>query len=131
MPTAASSASRACRRHRRRHDGAPAGRRPHAALQRLVEGKYKIERLLGKVGWRGLSRHDLTLERESPSGPAARHLDDEQIVKRFQQEAKTSASWTTRTSSRSTVESEGGPQLLRHEVHRGHSLEDVLDQSSR
>src|SRR5262249_56173455 len=36
-----------------------------ARLQRLVEGKYKVERMLGKGGMGGVFlAHDLTLERE-------------------------------------------------------------------
>ena len=56
-------------------------------LQRLVEGKYRIERMLGKGGMGAVFlAHDLTLEREVAIKVLPPDISmDEQIVKRFQQ----------------------------------------------
>src|SRR6266550_3184266 len=76
-------AGRQCQRDRS-VDATPAATR---------EGKYKIERLLGKGGMGAVFlAHDLTLEREVAIKVLPPDISmDEQIVKRFQQEAKTSA----------------------------------------
>src|SRR6266704_7225950 len=62
-------------------------------LQRIVEGKYKLERLLGKGGMgQVFLAHDLTLEREVAIKVLPPDVaQDDQVVRRFQQEAKTAA----------------------------------------
>src|SRR5947209_4975949 len=62
-------------------------------LQRLIEGRYRIERLLGKGGMGAVFlAHDLTLERDVAIKVLPPDVaQDDQIVRRFQQEAKTSA----------------------------------------
>jgi serine/threonine protein kinase len=56
-------------------------------LQRLVEGKYKVERMLGKGGMGAVFlAHDLTLERQVAIKVLPPDISmDEHIVKRFQQ----------------------------------------------
>jgi len=45
-------------------------------LQRLVEGKYRVDRMVGKGGMGAVFlAHDLTLEREVAIKCSARHLD--------------------------------------------------------
>ena len=100
-------------------------------LQRLVEGKYKIERLLGKGGMGAVFlAHDLTLEREVAIKVLPPDISmDEHIVKRFQQEAKTSAKLDhTNIIPIYRVESEGGLNYFVMKYIAGTSLEDVLDQ---
>src|SRR5881296_4555479 len=100
-------------------------------LQRLVEGKYKIERLLGKGGMGAVFlAHDLTLEREVAIKVLPPDISmDEHIVKRFQQEAKTSAKLDhTNIIPIYRVESEGGLNYFVMKYVPGTSLEDVLDQ---
>ena len=100
-------------------------------LQRLVEGKYKIERMLGKGGMGAVFlAHDLTLEREVAIKVLPPDISlDEQIVKRFQQEAKTSAKLDhTNIIPIYRVESEGGLNYFVMKYVAGTSLEDVLDQ---
>ncbi len=100
-------------------------------LQRLVEGKYKVERLLGKGGMGAVFlAHDLTLEREVAIKVLPPDISmDEQIVKRFQQEAKTSAKLDhTNIIPIYRVESEGGLNYFVMKYIAGTSLEDVLDQ---
>jgi len=100
-------------------------------LQRLVEGKYKIERMLGKGGMGAVFlAHDLTLEREVAIKVLPPDISmDEQIVKRFQQEAKTSAKLDhTNIIPIYRVESEGGLDYFVMKYVAGTSLEDVLDQ---
>ena len=102
-----------------------------ARLQRLVEGKYKIKRLLGKGGMGAVFlAHDLTLEREVAIKVLPPDISmDEQIVKRFQQEAKTSAKLDhTNIIPIYRVESEGGLNYFVMKYIAGTSLEDVLDQ---
>src|SRR5688572_11324989 len=62
-------------------------------LQRLVEGKYKIERMLGKGGMGAVFlAHDLTLEREVAIKVLPPDISmDEHIVNPFHHEANTSA----------------------------------------
>ncbi|HEV8380087.1 MAG TPA: protein kinase [Gemmatimonadales bacterium] len=100
-------------------------------LQRLVEGKYKIERMLGKGGMGAVFlAHDLTLEREVAIKVLPPDISmDEHIVKRFQQEAKTSAKLDhTNIIPIYRVESEGGLNYFVMKYIAGTSLEDVLDQ---
>jgi serine/threonine protein kinase len=100
-------------------------------LQRLVEGKYKIDRLLGKGGMGAVFlAHDLTLEREVAIKVLPPDISmDEHIVKRFQQEAKTSAKLDhTNIIPIYRVESEGGLNYFVMKYVAGTSLEDVLDQ---
>jgi serine/threonine protein kinase len=100
-------------------------------LQRLVEGKYKLERLLGKGGMGAVFlAHDLTLEREVAIKVLPPDISmDEHIVKRFQQEAKTSAKLDhTNIIPIYRVESEGGLNYFVMKYIEGTSLEDVLDQ---
>jgi len=100
-------------------------------LQRLVEGKYKLERLLGKGGMGAVFlAHDLTLEREVAIKVLPPDISmDAQIVKRFQQEAKTAAKLDhTNIIPIYRVESEGGLNYFVMKYIAGTSLEDVLDQ---
>ncbi|MFN2571384.1 MAG: protein kinase [Gemmatimonadales bacterium] len=100
-------------------------------LQRLVEGKYKVDRLLGKGGMGAVFlAHDLTLEREVAIKVLPPDISmDEHIVKRFQQEAKTSAKLDhTNIIPIYRVESEGGLNYFVMKYIAGTSLEDVLDQ---
>ena len=100
-------------------------------LQRIVEGKYKIERMLGKGGMGAVFlAHDLTLEREVAIKVLPPDISmDAQIVKRFQQEAKTSAKLDhTNIIPIYRVESEGGLNYFVMKYIAGTSLEDVLDQ---
>src|SRR5207248_9753657 len=62
-------------------------------LRRVIEGKYRIERLLGKGGMGAVFlAHDLTLEREVAIKVLPPDVaQDDQVVRRFQQEAKTAA----------------------------------------
>jgi serine/threonine protein kinase len=100
-------------------------------LQRLVEGKYKVERMLGKGGMGAVFlAHDLTLERQVAIKVLPPDISmDEHIVKRFQQEAKTSAKLDhTNIIPIYRVESEGGLNYFVMKYIEGTSLEDVLDQ---
>jgi eukaryotic-like serine/threonine-protein kinase len=100
-------------------------------LQRLVEGKYKIDRLLGKGGMGAVFlAHDLTLEREVAIKVLPPDISmDAQIVKRFQQEAKTAAKLDhTNIIPIYRVESDGGLNYFVMKYIEGTSLEDVLDQ---
>ena len=100
-------------------------------LQRLVEGKYKVERLLGKGGMGAVFlAHDLTLEREVAIKVLPPDISmDAHIVKRFQQEAKTAAKLDhTNIIPIYRVESEGGLNYFVMKYIAGTSLEDVLDQ---
>ena len=105
-----------------------------ARLQRLVEGKYKIERMLGKGGMGAVFlAHDLTLEREVAIKVLPPDISmDEHIVKRFQQEAKTSAKLDhTNIIPIYRVESEGGLNYFVMKYVPGTSLEDVLDEKQQ
>ncbi len=100
-------------------------------LQRLVEGKYRVERMVGKGGMGAVFlAHDLTLEREVAIKVLPPDISmDEQIVKRFQQEAKTAAKLDhTNIIPIYRVESEGGLNYFVMKYIAGTSLEDVLDQ---
>ena len=100
-------------------------------LQRLVEGKYRVERMVGKGGMGAVFlAHDLTLEREVAIKVLPPDISmDEHIVKRFQQEAKTAAKLDhTNIIPIYRVESEGGLNYFVMKYIAGTSLEDVLDQ---
>jgi len=100
-------------------------------LQRLVEGKYKIERMVGKGGMGAVFlAHDLTLEREVAIKVLPPDISmDEHIVKRFQQEAKTAAKLDhTNIIPIYRVESEGGLNYFIMKYIAGTSLEDVIDE---
>jgi len=62
-------------------------------LQRIVEGKYKLDRLLGKGGMGAVFlAKDLTLDRDVAIKVLPPDVSqDDHVVKRFQQEAKTAA----------------------------------------
>jgi len=99
-------------------------------LQHIIEGQYRIERLLGKGGMGAVFlAHDLTLEREVaikvlPTDVA----QDDQVVRRFQQEAKTAAKLDhPNIIPIYRVESEGGLNYFVMKYVAGTSLEDLLD----
>jgi eukaryotic-like serine/threonine-protein kinase len=99
-------------------------------LQRLVEGKYRVERLLGKGGMGAVFlAHDLTLEREVAIKVLPPDVaQDDQIVRRFQQEAKTAAKLDhPNIIPIYRVESEGGLNYFVMKYVSGTSLEDLLD----
>src|SRR5258706_3469466 len=103
-------------------------------LQRLVEGKYRVVRMVGKGGMGAVFlAHDLTLEREVAIKVLPPDISmDEQIVKRFQQEAKTAAKLDhTNIIPIYRVESEGGINYFVMKYIAGTSLEDVLDQKQQ
>src|SRR5216117_3318520 len=100
-------------------------------LQRLVEGKYRVDRMVGKGGMGAVFlAHDLTLEREVAIKVLPPDISmDEHIVKRFQQEAKTAAKLDhTNIIPIYRVESEGGLNYFVMKYIAGTSLEDVIDQ---
>jgi serine/threonine protein kinase len=99
-------------------------------LQRLIEGKYQIERLLGKGGMAAVFlAHDLTLEREVAIKVLPPDVaQDEQVVRRFQQEAKTAAKLDhPNIIPIYRVESEGGLNYFVMKYISGTSLEDLLE----
>ncbi len=99
-------------------------------LQRLVEGKYRIERMLGKGGMGAVFlAHDLTLEREVAIKVLPPDIaQDEQVVRRFQQEAKMAAKLDhPNIIPIYRVESEGGLNFFVMKYISGTSLEDVLE----
>jgi predicted Ser/Thr protein kinase len=99
-------------------------------LQRLVEGKYEIIRMLGKGGMGAVFlAHDLTLEREVAIKVLPPDVaQDEQVVRRFQQEAKTAAKLDhPNIIPIYRVESEGGLNYFVMKYVSGTSLEDVLE----
>ena len=100
-------------------------------LQRIVEGKYRIERLLGKGGMgQVFLAHDLTLEREVAIKVLPPDVaQDDQVVRRFQQEAKTAAKLDhPNIIPIYRVESEGGLNYFVMKYIAGTSLEDLLEQ---
>ncbi|PYP18438.1 MAG: hypothetical protein DMD52_02165 [Gemmatimonadetes bacterium] len=100
-------------------------------LQRLIEGRYRIERLLGKGGMGAVFlAHDLTLERDVAIKVLPPDVaQDDQIVRRFQQEAKTSAKLDhPNIIPIYRVESEGGLNYFVMKYVAGTSLEDLLEQ---
>ncbi|HYL56269.1 MAG TPA: serine/threonine-protein kinase, partial [Gemmatimonadales bacterium] len=99
-------------------------------LQRIVEGKYRIEKLLGKGGMGAVFlSHDLTLEREVAIKVLPPDVaQDEQVVRRFQQEAKTAAKLDhPNIIPIYRVESEGGLNYFVMKYISGTSLEEVLE----
>jgi serine/threonine protein kinase len=99
-------------------------------LQRLIEGKYRIERLLGKGGMGAVFlAHDLTLEREVAIKVLPPDVaQDDQVVRRFQQEAKTAAKLDhPNIIPIYRVESEGGLNYFVMKYIAGTSLEDLLE----
>jgi len=101
-----------------------------ARLQRLVQGKYEIKRLLGKGGMGAVFlAQDLTLEREVAIKVLPPDFStDPQVIKRFQQEAKTAAKLDhTNIIPIYRVESEDGLNYFVMKFISGTSLEDVLD----
>ncbi len=100
-------------------------------LQRLIEGRYRIERLLGKGGMGAVFlAHDLALERDVAIKVLPPDVaQDDQIVRRFQQEAKTAAKLDhPNIIPIYRVESEGGLNYFVMKYVSGTSLEDLLDQ---
>ncbi|HXQ30223.1 MAG TPA: protein kinase [Gemmatimonadales bacterium] len=98
-------------------------------LQRLVEGTYRIERVLGKGGMGTVFlAHDLALEREVAIKVLPPDVaQDDQVVRRFQQEAKTSAKLDhPNIIPIYRVESEDGLNYFVMKYISGTSLEDVL-----
>ncbi|HYL20841.1 MAG TPA: protein kinase [Gemmatimonadales bacterium] len=99
-------------------------------LQRVIEGKYRIEKLLGKGGMGAVFlAHDLTLEREVAIKVLPPDVaQDEQVVRRFQQEAKTAAKLDhPNIIPIYRVESEGGLNYFVMKYISGTSLEDLLE----
>ncbi len=102
-----------------------------ARLQRIVEGEYKLERLVGKGGMGAVFlAQDLTLDREVAIKVLPPDISlDEHVVKRFQQEAKTAAKLDhPNIIPIYRVESEGGLFFFVMKYIAGTSLEDVLDE---
>jgi len=102
-----------------------------ARLQRIVEGKYKLERLVGKGGMGAVFlAQDLTLDREVAIKVLPPDISqDPHVIKRFQQEAKTAAKLDhTNIIPIYRVESEGGLNYFVMKYVAGVSLEDVLEQ---
>ncbi|HYK11919.1 MAG TPA: protein kinase [Gemmatimonadales bacterium] len=100
-------------------------------LQRIVEGKYKLERLLGKGGMGAVFlAKDLTLDRDVAIKVLPPDVSqDDHVVKRFQQEAKTAAKLDhTNIIPIYRVESESGLNYFVMKYISGTSLEDLLEQ---
>ncbi len=103
-------------------------------LQRIVEGKYKIERMVGKGGMGAVFlAHDLTLDREVAIKVLPPDISqDPKVIQRFQQEAKTAAKLDhTNIIPIYRVESEGGLNYFVMKYIAGTSLEDVLEQQKQ
>ena len=101
-----------------------------ARLQRLVQGKYEVGRLLGKGGMGAVFlAQDLTLEREVAIKVLPPDFStDPQVIKRFQQEAKTAAKLDhPNIIPIYRVESEAGINYFVMKYISGTSLEDLLD----
>jgi eukaryotic-like serine/threonine-protein kinase len=99
-------------------------------LQRIVEGKYKVEKMLGKGGMGAVYlAHDLTLDREVAIKVLPPDISqDEHVVKRFHQEAKTAAKLDhTNIIPIYRVESDGGLNYFVMKYISGTSLEDLLE----
>jgi len=99
-------------------------------LQRIVEGKYKIERMVGKGGMGAVFlAQDLTLDREVAIKVLPPDISqDPKVIQRFQQEAKTAAKLDhTNIIPIYRVESEGGLNYFVMKYIAGTSLEDVLE----
>jgi eukaryotic-like serine/threonine-protein kinase len=101
-----------------------------ARLQRLVEGQYEIRKVLGKGGMGVVFlAQDLTLEREVAIKVLPPDFStDPQVIKRFQQEAKTAAKLDhPNIIPIYRVESKDGLNYFVMKYISGTSLEDVLD----
>ena len=101
-----------------------------ARLQRLVHGKYEVGRLLGKGGMGAVFlAQDLTLEREVAIKVLPPDFStDPQVIKRFQQEAKTAAKLDhPNIIPIYRVESDDGLNYFVMKYISGTSLEDLLD----
>jgi serine/threonine-protein kinase len=99
-------------------------------LQRAIEGKYRMDRLLGKGGMGAVFlAHDLALDREVAIKVLPPDVaQDEQVVRRFQQEAKTAAKLDhPNIIPIYRVESEGGLHYFVMKYIVGTSLEDLLE----
>src|SRR5882762_5339305 len=99
-------------------------------LQRIVEGKYKIERMVGKGGMGAVFlAHDLTLDREVAIKVLPPDISqDPKVIQRFQQEAKTAAKLDhPNIVPIYRVDSEGGLNYFVMKYVAGTSLEDVLE----
>src|SRR6476661_1136477 len=99
-------------------------------LQKVVEGKYTIERILGKGGMGAVYlAHDLALDREVAIKVLPPDISqDPQVVKRFQQEAKTAAKLDhANIIPIYRVESEGGLNYFVMKYVSGRSLDQVLE----
>jgi serine/threonine-protein kinase len=99
-------------------------------LQRLVQGKYQIKRLLGKGGMGAVFlADDLALEREVAIKVLPPDFSsDPQVIKRFQQEAKTAAKLDhVNIIPIYRVESDEGLNYFVMKFISGTSLEDLLD----
>src|SRR5262245_46546294 len=102
-----------------------------ARLQRIVAGQYRTERMLGRGGMGMVFlAQDLTLEREVAIKVLPPDFStDPQVIKRFQQEAKTAAKLDhPNIIPIYRVESEEGLNYFVMKYISGTSLEDVLDQ---
>jgi serine/threonine-protein kinase len=99
-------------------------------LQRAIAGKYRMDRLLGKGGMGAVFlAHDLALDREVAIKVLPPDVaQDEQVVRRFQQEAKTAAKLDhPNIIPIYRVESEGGLHYFVMKYIVGTSLEDLLE----
>jgi serine/threonine-protein kinase len=99
-------------------------------LQRALEGKYELRRMLGRGGMGAVFlAHDLTLEREVAIKVLPPDISqDPQVVRRFQQEAKTAAKLDhPNIIPIYRVESEAGLNYFVMKYIAGTSLEDVLE----
>jgi serine/threonine-protein kinase len=103
-------------------------------LQRATQGKYEIKRLLGKGGMGAVFlAQDLTLDREVAIKVLPPEVSqDANLVKRFQQEAKTAAKLDhTNIIPIYRVESESGLNYFVMKYIAGTSLEDVVDEKKQ
>ncbi len=101
-----------------------------ARLQGLVKGQYEIKRLLGKGGMGAVFlAQDLTLDREVAVKVLPPDFSsDPQVIKRFQQEAKTAAKLDhMNIIPIYRVESEEGLNYFVMKYIAGTSLEDLLE----
>ena len=97
----------------------------------MVQGKYDLKRLLGRGGMGAVFlAQDLTLDREvAIKVLPPDYSQDPQVIKRFQQEAKTAAKLDhTNIIPIFRVESEEGLNFFVMKYISGTSLEDVLEQ---
>ncbi len=99
-------------------------------LQRIVEGKYLLKRMVGKGGMGAVFlAQDLALDREVAIKVLPPDISsDPKVIQRFQQEAKTAAKLDhTNIIPIYRVESEGGLNYFVMKYVAGQSLEEVLD----